>query len=181
MGIRTSGTARKKLREILKRCKNLKEPMTRISVDMKNEIRGNIDRGHSFDGVKWKKSKRAKEQGGKTLKDTGRLYNSFRNTAGRNYARVGTNVIYARTLNQGADKGEFGEVSFTVRQHTRRVKRYKKNGELAKTKRKITVRSHSRTAKVPWGDIPKYRYMGINQEMKRKYIAILTKYIIKGR
>lgn len=180
MGIRTSGTARKKLREILKRCKNLKEPMTRISVDMKNEIRGNIDREHSFDGVKWKKSKRAKEQGGKTLKDTGRLYNSFRNTAGRNYARVGTNVIYASTLNQGADKGEFGEVSFTVRQHTRRVKRYKKNGELAKTKRKITVRSHSRTAKVPWGDIPKYRYMGINQEMKRKYIAILTKYIIKG-
>lgn len=181
MGIKVSGTASKKLKEILKRCKNLKEPMTRISVDMKNEIRGNIDRGHSFDGVKWKKSKRAKEQGGKTLKDTGRLYNSFRNTAGRNYARVGTNVIYARTLNQGADKGEFGEVSFTVRQHTRRVKHYKKNGELAKTKRKITVRSHSRTAKVPWGDIPKYRYMGINQEMKRKYIAILTKYIIKGR
>lgn len=180
MGVKTSGTARKKLKEILKRCKNLKEPMTRISVDMKNEIRGNIDRGHSFDGIKWKKSKRAIEDNGKTLKDTGRLYNSFRNTAGRNYARVGTNVIYARTLNQGADKGEFGEVSFTVRQHTRRVKRYKKNGELAKTKRKITVRSHSRTAKVPWGDIPKYRYMGINQEMKRKYIAILTKYIIKG-
>ena len=181
MGIKVSGTASKKLKEILKRCKNLKEPMTRISVDMKNEIRGNIDRGHSFDGIKWKKSKRAIEDNGKTLKDTGRLYNSFRNTAGRNYARVGTNVIYARTLNQGADKGEFGEVSFTVRQHTRRVKRYKKNGELAKTKRKITVRSHSRTAKVPWGDIPKYRYMGINQEMKRKYIAILTKYIIKGR
>ena len=181
MGIRTSGTARKKLREILKRCKNLKEPMTRISVDMKNEIRGNIDRGHSFDGIKWKKSKRAIEDNGKTLKDTGRLYNSFRNTAGRNYARVGTNVIYARTLNQGADKGEFGKVSFTVRQHRRRIKRYKKNGELAKTKRRITVRSHSRTAKVPWGDIQAYRYMGINKEVKRKYIAILTKYIIKGR
>lgn len=172
MGIKISGIAKRKLKEILKRCKNLKEPMTRISVDMKNEIRGNIDREHSFDGVKWKKSKRAKEQGGKTLKDTGRLYNSFRNTSGKNYARVGTNVIYARTLNQGADKGEFGEVTFTVKQHTRRLKKYRK---------RITVRSHSRTTKVPWGDIPKYRYMGINKEMKRKYIAILTKYIIKGR
>lgn len=171
MGIKISGIAKRKLNEILKRCKNLKEPMTRISVDMKNEIRGNIDREHSFDGVKWKKSKRAKEQGGKTLKDTGRLYNSFRNTSGKNYARVGTNVIYARTLNQGADKGEFGEVTFTVKQHTRRLKKYRK---------RITVRSHSRTTKVPWGDIPKYRYMGINKEMKRKYIAILTKYIIKG-
>lgn len=171
MGIKISGIAKRKLKEILKRCKNLKEPMTRISVDMKNEIRGNIDREHSFDGVKWKKSKRAKEQGGKTLKDTGRLYNSFRNTSGKNYARVGTNVIYARTLNQGADKGEFGEVTFTVKQHTRRLKKYRK---------RITVRSHSRTTKVPWGDIPKYRYMGINKEMKRKYIAILTKYIIKG-
>ncbi len=181
MGIKVSGTASKKLKEILKRCKNLKEPMARIAVDMKNETRRNFDKERSFDGIKWEKSKRAIKDNGKTLRDTGRLYNSFRNTAGRNYARVGTNVIYARTLNQGADKGEFGEVSFTVRQHTRRVKRYKKNGELAKTKRKITVRSHSRTAKVPWGDIPKYRYMGINQEMKRKYIAILTKYIIKGR
>lgn len=180
MGIKVSGTASKKLKEILKRCKNLKVPMEKISVDMKNEVRSNIDGQHSFDGDKWKQSKRAKEQGGKTLRDTGRLYNSFRNTAGRNYARVGTNVIYARTLNQGADKGEFGEVSFTVRQHRRRIKRYKKNGELAKTKRRITVRSHSRTAKVPWGDIQAYRYMGINKNMKRKYIAILTKYIIKG-
>ena len=85
--------------------------MTRISVDMKNEIRGNIDRGHSFDGIKWKKSKRAINRM-VALKSTGRLYNSFRNTAGRNYARVGTNVIYARTLNQGADKGEFGGSSF---------------------------------------------------------------------
>ena len=165
MGIRMSGAARKKLKEILKRCKNLKEPMKKIAVDMKNKIRRNINRGHSFDGIKWKKSKRAIEDNGKTLKDTGRLYNSFRNTAGRNYARVGTNVIYARTLNQGADKGEFGKVSFTVRQHRRR----------------ITVRSHSRTAKVPWGDIQAYRYMGINKKMKRKYTAILTKYIIKGR
>lgn len=172
MGIKISGEVNKKIKEILKRCKNLKEPMTRISVDMKNEIRGNIDNQHSFDGVNWKKSKRAEEDNGKTLKDTGRLYNSFRNTSGRNYARVGTNVIYARTLNRGADKGEFGEVSFTVRQHTRRLKKYRK---------RITVRRHTRTAKVPWGDIQAYRYMGINEKMKRKYIAILTKYIIKGR
>ena len=171
MGIKISGTAKRKLKEILKRCKNLKEPMTKISVDMKNEIRENIDGQHSFDGIKWKKSKRAKEENGRTLKDTGRLYNSFRNTSGKNYARVGTNVIYARTLNQGADKGEFGEVTFTVKQHTRRLKKYRK---------RITVRSHLRTTKVPWGDIQAYRYMGINKGMKRKYIAILTKYIIKG-
>lgn len=137
MGIKVSGTASKKLKEILKRCKNLKEPMTRISVDMKNEIRGNIDEQHSFDGTKWKQSKRASEEGGKTLKDTGRLYNSFRNTAGRNYARVGTNVIYARTLNQGADKGEFGKVYFTVPQHTRRIKKYKKTESFPSIKEKL--------------------------------------------
>lgn len=181
MGIKVSGTASKKLKEILKRCKNLKEPMTRISVDMKNEIRGNIDGQHSFDGDKWKQSKRAKEQGGKTLKDTGRLYNSFRNTSGRNYARVGTNIIYARVLNQGAEQGSLWKGTYAVRQHTRRIKKYKKNGKLSKYKRKITVHAHLRRAKVPWGDIQAYRYMGINEEMKRKYIAILTKYIIKGR
>ena len=137
MGIKVSGTASKKLKEILKRCRNLKEPMTRISVDMKNEIRGNIDNQHSFDGTKWEQSKRASKEGGKTLKDTGRLYNSFRNTAGRNYARVGTNVIYARTLNQGADKGEFGKVYFTVPQHTRRIKKYKKTESFPSIKEKL--------------------------------------------
>lgn len=181
MGVRVSGTTSRKLKEILKRCKNLKVPMEKISVDMKNEICKNIDEEHSFDGEKWKKSKRAKEQGGKTLKNTGRLYNSFRNTSGRNYARVGTNVIYARALNKGVDKGEYGKVYFTVPQHTRRIKKYKKNGELAKNKRRITIHAHLRRARVPWGDIPKYRYMGINQEMKRRYIDILKKYIIKGR
>lgn len=159
---------------IAKRCKNLKEPLTEIAVDMKNETQNNFDGQHSFDGKSWKKSKRAKEQNGQTLKDTGRLYNSFKYKVGRNYARVGTNVIYARTLNRGADKGEFGKQYYTVRQHRRRLSYKTKSG-----KRIVTVKAHLRRGISPWGDIPAYRYMGISNEAKKRYIEILKKYILK--
>lgn len=168
-----------RLKEIIKRSQNLKEPMQKIAVDMKNETRRNFDLQRSYDGEKWKKSKRAEEQGGQTLKNTGRLYNSFRASAGRTYARVGTNIIYARVLNQGAKKGEFGKVYFTVKQHTRKIKKYKKNGDLAKSKRRITVKPHLRRARIPWGDIPKYKYMGNSQEAKQRYIKIIKEYIFK--
>lgn len=180
MGVRTSGTAKKKLREILKRCQNLKKPMEIIATDMKNEIRGNFDGQHDYEGNTWKKSKRAINQGGKTLRDKSRLYNSFSTKTGKNFARVGTNVVYAKVLNQGAKKGSLWKGEYTVKAHTRKVKYKTKKGEWAKRKKRITVKSHRRKGQAPWGDIKAYRYMGINQEMKYRYTKFLNNYILKG-
>ena len=47
------------------------------------------------DGVKWKPSRRAREDGGKTLTDTRRLENSTTHLAGRLSVEIGTNMIYA--------------------------------------------------------------------------------------
>ena len=181
MGVKASGTARKKLKEILKRCKTLKEPMKIIAVDMKNEVQNNFDEQHDYEGNLWTQSKRAKEQNGKTLKDTGRLYNSFSTKAGSNFARVGTNVKYARVLNRGAKKGSLWKGTYNVKAHYRRIKYKTKKGEWAKNRRKIKVKSHRRRGQAPWGDIKAYRYMGINQEMKERYINILTDYILNGK
>lgn len=155
MGVKTSGTAKKKLRDILKRCQNLKKPLQMIATDMRNEVRKNFDEEHDYKGKSWKKSKRATRDGGKTLRDTSRLYNSFTTKTGSNFARVGTNVVYARVLNQGAEKGSLWKGEYTVK-------------------------SHRRKGQAPWGDIKAYRYMGINQEMKYRYTKFLNNYILKG-
>lgn len=47
------------------------------------------------DGGSWAPSRRAREQGGKTLTDSARLKSSITNRASATDAEVGTNVIYA--------------------------------------------------------------------------------------
>lgn len=170
---------KQRLNKIFKRTQDLSKPLQIISVDIKNETLRNFDEKHSFDGNAWKQSKRAAEQGGETLKDTGRLYRSFKNKAGRNYARVGTNVKYARLLNQGAKKGEFGEITVNVKSFKRKIYRKTKSGRKSKRASRTIVKAHSRKIKVPWGDIPGYRFLGLSKEAKERYTKELLEYILK--
>lgn len=147
---------------------------------MKNETLRNFDNEKSYLGVKWKKSNRAKKDGGKTLQDTGRLYNSFTRYSDNNVARVGTKVIYAKSLNDGVDKEKDGKtVNAVVKTHYRRVRYKKKNGEYAKNKKRVKVRAHVRTIKVPWGDIQGYKFLGVSPKMRMKYRNILLQHALK--
>lgn len=56
----------------------------------------------SPDGVDWPKSLRAKESGGLTLHDTGRLMRSITAEANDREVRVGSNLIYAGVHQAGA-------------------------------------------------------------------------------
>lgn len=49
----------------------------------------------SPDGTPWKQSRRAREEGGKTLRNEGHLFGSLNYEAFRNYVEVGTNRINA--------------------------------------------------------------------------------------
>jgi phage virion morphogenesis protein len=53
------------------------------------------------DGSKWTPSRRAREQGGKTLTDSARLKSSISHRSSATEAEVGTNVIYARIHQYG--------------------------------------------------------------------------------
>ena len=182
MGVRTTNNTSKRIKDIIKNCNDLRGPLKIIARDMKNETLRNFDNEKSYLGVKWKKSTRAKKDGGKTLQDTGRLYNSFTRYSDNNVARVGTKVIYAKSLNDGVDKEEDGKtVNAVVKTHYRRVRYKKKNGEYAKNKKKVKVRAHVRTIKVPWGDITGYKFLGISPKMRMKYKNILLQHILKRR
>lgn len=54
------------------------------------------------DGSEWQQSVRAREDGGKTLTDTSQLRSSIHSVAGRNFAEIGSNKIYAGVHNEGA-------------------------------------------------------------------------------
>lgn len=58
--------------------------------------------GHAPDGTPWKKSWRAQVQNGQTLRDTGRLLNSFYVKITNTGAIVSSNVEYAPHLHYGA-------------------------------------------------------------------------------
>lgn len=181
MGVKTTNNSSKRIKQILKNCSDFKKPLKIIARDMKNETLRNFDNEKSYLGVKWKKSNRARKDGGKTLQDTGRLYNSFTRYSDNNVARVGTKVIYARALNRGMKKGYAGQHNVIVPTHYRKVKYKKKNGEWAKNKRKIKVRAHVRTIKVPWGDVPAYEFLGISPKMKLKYRTMILKHALRRR
>lgn len=76
------------------------------------------------DGNPWKISWRAKLQGGQTLRDTGRLMNSYTHNVLSSGVEVGTNVEYAPYLHFGAKilpkNGQY--ITFAVGGQYRRVK-----------------------------------------------------------
>lgn len=179
MGVKTTNNIRKRLNILIKKTSNLKVPMRIVAQEMKGDIRLNFEKERSYEGEKWKKSARAKKDGGKTLRNKSRLYDSFTIYSNREVARVGTKVKYARLLNYGAKQGEIWKGEVTVKAHYRRIKYRKKNGEWAKNKRRILIKSHRRKAMAPWGDIKGYKFMGISKRMIKKATKILEEYILR--
>lgn len=62
---------------------------------------------HDLSRQPWLPSKRALEQGGKTLRDTSRLLSSLTYIALPDGVKWGTNVVYARMMHYGGTKAMF--------------------------------------------------------------------------
>ncbi|KMV00093.1 virion morphogenesis protein [Acinetobacter sp. VT 511] len=80
--------------------------------------------GTGVNGNPWKISWRARMQGGETLRDTGRLMNSYTHNVLSNGVEVGTDVAYAPHLHYGATilpkNGQY--ITFAVGGQYRKVK-----------------------------------------------------------
>jgi phage virion morphogenesis protein len=101
-----------RLFEILeRRMKNMKPIWRAIGEDILEGTKRSFEMETSPEGKPWKKSRRAEEQGGETLRDRGILYNSIHAAAGNDQVIVGTPVIYAATHQFGAARGSFGSTS----------------------------------------------------------------------
>ena len=96
-----------------------------IGAGLVNSIQHRFLTGTGVDGNPWKISWRAKLQGGETLRDTGRLMNSYTHNVLSSGVEVGTDVAYAPHLHYGATilpkNGQY--ITFAVGGQYRKVKK----------------------------------------------------------
>lgn len=148
-----------KLDSMSAKAKNLKPILEEIGKDMKTKTDFCFRLEKSPDGVSWKKSKR----NGKTLSDTGALKRSVSYSTSSDSVTVGTNLVYAKTMQFGAEKGSLGSGKAQVKSFTR------KNGQ--------KVRSHTRAFVAPWGNIPARPFIGISNSQMKKYRKMMAEYL----
>ena len=95
-----------------------------IGAGLVNSIQHQFLTGTGVDGNPWKISWRARMQGGETLRDTGRLMNSYTHNVLSSGVEVGTDVAYAPHLHYGATilpkNGQY--ITFAVGGQYRKVK-----------------------------------------------------------
>ena len=91
------------LNKVLKQAGDHSKLMHNIGSVLEHNTKQRINTGIGTDDKPWQKSWRAKLQGGTTLRDTSRLYNSIKYTVldGGKRVVVGTNVFYAPVLHFG--------------------------------------------------------------------------------
>ncbi|MGO1157944.1 phage virion morphogenesis protein [Acinetobacter lwoffii] len=96
-----------------------------IGAGLVNSIQHRFLTGTGLDGNPWKISWRARMQGGETLRDTGRLMNSYTHNVLSSGVEVGTDVAYAPHLHYGATilpkNGQY--ITFAVGGQYRKVKK----------------------------------------------------------
>lgn len=97
---------REKIMEWLNRAlRELEDPtplLNEIGSILEFNAKERIDTGIGTDDKPWQKSWRAKVQGGTTLRDTSRLYNSIKyQVINKKRVVVGTNVLYAPLMHFG--------------------------------------------------------------------------------
>ena len=95
-----------------------------IGAGLVNSVQNRFLTGNDVDGNPWKISWRARMQGGETLRDTGRLMNSYTHNVLSSGVEVGTDVVYAPHLHYGATilpkNGQY--ITFAVGGQYRKVK-----------------------------------------------------------
>ncbi|MCO8092067.1 phage virion morphogenesis protein [Acinetobacter pseudolwoffii] len=95
-----------------------------IGAGLESSVHNRFLTGTGVDGNPWKISWRAKLQGGETLRDTGRLMNSYTHNVLSSGVEVGTDVAYAPYLHYGATilpkNGQY--ITFAVGGQYRKVK-----------------------------------------------------------
>lgn len=116
------------LRRLERQGGDLRPVMREIAGDMLDDVQENFARQGR--PLRWKTSKRARKQGGQTLRDTNRLYRSIMARSDATSAMVGTNVRYAAIHHFGGEI-KVHPVTDTVRLRTDAKGNLLKRGNLA--------------------------------------------------
>lgn len=158
------------LQQLNGRLSNMAPVMRQISQAMHKSVTDNFLAGGrpAWDSLRPSTIRNREKIGkwpGQILKVTGQLYSSIGMSSDATMAKVGSNKVYARTMQEGAAKGQFGTVTANIREHLRKGKR---------------VKAHTRQMIVPWGRIPPRPFLTIPEEDLQGIRVMLRNYIIQN-
>ncbi|STZ76067.1 phage virion morphogenesis protein [Bergeriella denitrificans] len=88
------------LSQLLKNATDTRPMMRGLAAEMASLTEDNFD-SESWGGTKWKQSRRAAAEGGKTLQKDGQLAASISTQTGNGFARIGSNKPYAAIHHMG--------------------------------------------------------------------------------
>ena len=98
------GALKRQLQEIGRRAEDLTPLMDMIGSHLAGSAQGRIGGSNTApDGTPWPPSLRARETGGRTLYDQGRLRDSITHRASAREVEIGSNLIYAAIHQFGGD------------------------------------------------------------------------------
>lgn len=99
---------------LLQNVENRRPMMASVAAELQSMTEDNFE-SESWGGQKWKASQRAEREGGKTLQQSGQLVASLTTQSGNDFARIGTNKVYAAVHHLGGQAGRGRKVSLPAR------------------------------------------------------------------
>ena len=102
------------LNTLLKNATNTRAMMRGIASELLSMAEDNFE-SESWGGQRWKQSRRAADEGGKTLQKSGQLAASLTTQVGSNYARIGSNKKYAAIHHLGGRAGRGHKTNLPAR------------------------------------------------------------------
>lgn len=102
------------LGRLLSNARNPAPMMKGIAEELHNATKDNFH-NEAWGSSRWPKSKAAAERKGKTLYDTGELYDSITTKTGPRFARIGSNMKYAAIHHMGGQAGRGRKLTLPAR------------------------------------------------------------------
>lgn len=99
---------------LLQNIENRRPITAGIAAELLSMSEDNFD-SESWGGQKWKQSRRAEKENGKTLQKSGQLAASLNTQSGNDFARIGTNKVYAAIHHIGGQAGRRHKVNLPAR------------------------------------------------------------------
>lgn len=146
------------LQEAKAKLQDLTPIMRNIGIFVQASTKRRFTEEISPSGTPWKKSRRAKEQGGQTLSDTGRLRNSITFLAGKDSVAIGTSVPYGKYH-------QFGTAPYVILPKSKKVLKFTIGGKVIFAKR------------VNHTGLPKREFLGLSEQDKTQIISLVKSYL----
>lgn len=172
--LRGETVAQAELGHLIERAQSPRPMWERIGASLVTSTLQRFDNGTDPEGSPWPPSIRALAEGGRTLIDTARLYQSITFNATDDGVEVGTNVIYAAIHQFG------GDITIPAREQVLNFKKHKRTGKTLPGFRKEKDATFSQ--KVSIGahtvHIPARPFLGLDDDDDAEMLHIVEDWLV---